>query len=66
MDKTSSRTSDTYANEEIKRIHEEANRKEKALIDKFSLLQKLARDALFSNMESTIDHRVQRFEEILS
>ena len=31
-----------YADEEIRRIHEEAERKEKALIDKFSQLKQLA------------------------
>ena len=56
-----------YADEEIRRIHEDAERKEKALIEKFSQLKQLAKEALFSNLDSnqTFDRRMHRFEEII-
>jgi hypothetical protein len=57
-----------YADEEIRRIHEEGERKERALIEKFSQLKQLAREALFSNIpdsNQSFNRRVQRFEEII-
>ena len=56
-----------YADEEIRRIHEEAERKERALVEKFSQLKQLAKEALFSNTDSnqTFERRMNRFEEII-
>ena len=62
-----SRSNNNYADEEIRRIHEEAERKERALVEKFSQLKQLAKEALFSNMDSnqTFERRMNRFEEII-
>jgi len=56
-----------YADEEIRRIHEEAERKERALVEKFSQLKQLAKEALFSHTDSnqTFERRMNRFEEII-
>ena len=62
-----STSNNNYADEEIRRIHEEAERKERALVEKFSQLKQLAKEALFSNTDSnqTFERRMNRFEEII-